>query len=199
MCYGIVEITNQRKGDDRMIHKAINFATAAHSNQTRKGTEIPYILHCLEAGTIAANLSLKNGNIDEEVVAAAILHDTIEDAFVSYETLQEIFNERVAYLVQCQSEDKSKEWHDRKQATIEFLKANKSIDIEIAVLADKLSNIRSIYRDYQLLQEKLWEKFNADKKWQHWYYRSIADALSQIRDTDEFKEYALLVKKTFKS
>lgn len=44
-----------------MINKAIHFATVAHSNQTRKGTEIPYILHCLEAGTLAANLSMKNG------------------------------------------------------------------------------------------------------------------------------------------
>lgn len=182
-----------------MIHKSINFATAAHSNQTRKGTEVPYILHCLEAGTIAANLSLKDGKIDEEVVAAAILHDTIEDAFVSYETLKEVFTERVAKLVQYQSEDKSKKWLERKQHTIDFLKANESIEVEIAVLADKLSNIRSIYRDYQTMKESLWKKFNADKKWQHWYYRSIADALSQIRNTDEFKEYEALVRKTFES
>lgn len=182
-----------------MINKAINFATVVHSNQTRKGTEIPYILHCLEAGTIAANLSIKNGNINEDVVAAAILHDTIEDAFVSYESLKEAFNENIAYLVQCQSENKSKKWLDRKQDTIEFLQANKSIHVEIAVLADKLSNIKSIYRDYQIMQEALWKKFNADKKWQHWYYQSIADALSQIRNTSEFKEYEALIRKTFES
>ncbi|MGM8212226.1 HD domain-containing protein [Virgibacillus sp. W0430] len=182
-----------------MINKAINFATVAHSNQTRKGTVIPYILHCLEAGTIAANLSMKNGKIDEDVVAAAILHDTIEDTFVSYESLREIFNENIADLVQSQSEDKSKMWLDRKQAMIDFLKANKSIQVEIAVLADKLSNIRSIYRDYQIMQEALWKKFNADKNWQYWYYQSIADALSQIRYTAEFKEYKALITKTFES
>lgn len=182
-----------------MIHKAINFATVAHSNQTRKGTEIPYILHCLEAGTIAANLTLENGNIDEDVVCAAILHDTMEDAFVSYDTLKEAFNKNVADLVQYQSEDKSKKWHERKQATIDFLKTNKSRNVEIAVLADKLSNMRSIYRDYQIMQEELWKKFNADKKWQHWYYQSIADALSQVRYTSEFKEYEKLIKKTFES
>ena len=187
------------KGDGRMIHKAINFATVAHSNQTRKGTEIPYILHCLEAGTIAANLTLENGNIDEDVVCAAILHDTMEDAFVSYDTLKEAFNENVADLVQYEGEDKSKKWHERKQATIDFLKTNKSRNVEIAVLADKLSNMRSIYRDYQIMQEELWKKFNADKKWQHWYYQSIADALSQVRYTSEFKEYEKLIKKTFES
>ena len=182
-----------------MIHKAINFATVAHSNQTRKGTEIPYILHCLEAGTIAANLTLENGNIDEDVVCAAILHDTMEDAFVSYDTLKEAFNKNVADLVQYQSEDKSKKWFDRKQDTIDFLNENKSLNVEIAVLADKLSNMRSIYRDYQIMQEELWKKFNADKKWQHWYYQSIADALSQVRYTSEFKEYEKLIKKTFES
>lgn len=192
----LINITNG-KGDACMINKAINFATVAHSNQTRKGTKIPYILHCLEAGTIAAYLSIQNGKIDEDVVCAAILHDTMEDAFVTYDTLKEAFNKNVADLVKYQSEDKSKKWHERKQATIDFLKTNKSRNVEIAVLSDKLSNMRSIYRDYQIMQEELWKKFNADKKWQHWYYQSIADAMSQVRNTNEFKEYESLITDTF--
>lgn len=182
-----------------MINKAINFATVSHSNQTRKGTNIPYILHCLEAGTIAASLSTQKGNIDEEVVSAAILHDTIEDAYVSYETLKEVFNENVADLVQAQSEDKSKEWIDRKNDTINFLHANKSVDVEIATLADKLSNMRSIYKDYQIMGEELWNKFNAGKDLQHWYYSSIGKAITQIQDTNEYKEYQELVNKVFSS
>ena len=92
----------------------------------RKGTEIPYILHCLEAGTIAANLTNKEGSVNSDIVSAAILHDTIEDAYVSYETIKEVFNENIANLVQRQSEDKSKKWIDRKQDTINSLKKNKS-------------------------------------------------------------------------
>src|SRR5699024_11290328 len=102
-----------------MIHKAIEFATVCHANQTRKGTDIPYILHCLEAGTIAANLTNNAGVIQEDVVAAAILHDTIEDSFVSYASLKEVFNEHIANLVESQSEDKSKTWLERKTATID--------------------------------------------------------------------------------
>lgn len=93
-----------------MINKAIGFATFVHSNQVRKGTEIPYILHCLEAGVIASNLTSRDGSVNSDVVAAAILHDTIVDAFVSYETLKEVFNENIADLVKSQSEDKSKAW-----------------------------------------------------------------------------------------
>lgn len=180
-----------------MINQAIEFATLSHQNQTRKGTDIPYILHCLEAGIIAANLTNKDGHVDSDVVAAAILHDTIEDANVSYETLKEAFNENIANLVKSQSEDKSKDWIDRKKATINFLKFNQSKDVEIATLADKLSNMRSIARDYEVENEKLWDKFNAGKESQHWYYQSIAEAFSQVKNTNEYREYQNLIRIVF--
>ncbi|MEJ8767505.1 HD domain-containing protein [Oceanobacillus sp. HCA-5259] len=180
-----------------MINRAIQFATACHVNQTRKGTDIPYILHCLEAGTIAANLTNENGRVDSDVVSASILHDTIEDAYVSYETLKEVFNENIANLVRSQSEDKSKKWMDRKQNTLNRLKTNKSKYIEIATLADKLSNMRSIFKDYEIEKEKLWEKFNAGRELQHWYYKSIAESLYQVRGTKEYREYKDLIKKVF--
>ena len=180
-----------------MIHRAIHFATACHQNQTRKETSIPYILHCLEAGTIAASLTNEDGRVDTDVVASAILHDTIEDTFVTYDTLKEAFNENIADLVRLQSEDKSKSWTERKQDTMDFLQANESKAVEIAILSDKLSNMRSIHKEYQVKKDQLWEKFNAGKESQHWYYSTIADSLYQVRDTEEYKEYKELIKKTF--
>ncbi|NLJ94150.1 MAG: bifunctional (p)ppGpp synthetase/guanosine-3',5'-bis(diphosphate) 3'-pyrophosphohydrolase [Clostridiaceae bacterium] len=160
---------------------------------------MPYILHCLEAGVLASNLTSRDGSANSDVVATTILHDTIEDAFVSYETLKEVFNKNIADLVKSQSEDKSKAWNDRKEATINFLKSNQSKDVEIATLADKLSNMRSIFRDYEKQKDKLWDKFNAGKESQHWYYSSIAESLSQVQGTDEYREYVDLIKKTFKT
>ncbi len=182
-----------------MLNKAIQFATLCHSNQKRKASKIPYITHCLEAGIIASNLTNKGNEIDEEIVAAAILHDTIEDALVSYENLKEIFNERIAGLVRYQSEDKSKDWLTRKEYTIDFINSNKLKNIEILILADKLSNMRSMYRDYKLHGEKLWDKFNAGKESQYWYYNSIAVGLKQVKETDEYREYIDLIDRTFKS
>ena len=69
-----------------MINKAISFACLAHSKQKRKGTDIPYILHPLEAGIIVSQIKY-----DEDLICAAILHDTAEDAKVGYETIAEIF------------------------------------------------------------------------------------------------------------
>ena len=57
-----------------MINKAIAFAVKAHEGQPRKGTEIPYIFHPLEVGMIVSRIT-----DDEEVIAAAVLHDTVED------------------------------------------------------------------------------------------------------------------------
>lgn len=182
-----------------MINKAIQFATMVHSNQTRKGTKIPYILHCLEAGTIAANLTNKDGKVDEDVVSAAILHDTIEDAHVSHETLEELFGLKIANLVMAQTEDKTKDWANRKEDTIDFLKHNKSKDVEIATLADKLSNLRSIHKDYNVMGEALWSKFNAGKESQYWYYKLIGESMSQVVGTDEHNEYQELIEKVFVS
>jgi len=180
-----------------MIDKAIAFATLSHGNQTRKGTDIPYIFHCLEAGIIAADLTKTNGSIDNDIVCAAILHDTMEDAYVSYETLKEIFNENIANLVRSQSEDKTKPWMERKKEMIRFLQSNDSKGFEIAVLADKLSNMRSISKDYEDHQETLWDRFNAAKESQYWYYHSIAASLSQVTDTKEYREYEELIETTF--
>ena len=93
-----------------MIQKAIAFATKAHDGQLRKGTMRPYILHPLEVGVIVARMTE-----DEEVISAAILHDTIEDCEgVTAKMIEQMFSNRVAELVQKESEDKSKTWMERK-------------------------------------------------------------------------------------
>jgi len=182
-----------------MINQAIEFATIKHANQMRKGTEIPYILHCLEAGIIAANLTTTKETIDNDVVSATILHDTIEDADVSYEELARTFNKTIADLVSSQSEDKSKAWIERKTDTIRLLKENESRAIEIATLADKLSNMRSISKDYDVQKESIWDKFNAGKESQYWYYNAIAESLTQVQATNEYKEFKDLIQKTFET
>lgn len=178
-----------------IIDEALKIATLAHKNQFRKGSKIPYILHPMEAGVIAASLSMKNNQVDEEVVAAAILHDVIEDTDLSYQDLSNKFNEKVIRLVRLQSENKYKTWQERKEKTIEALKNNEDINFEIVTLADKLSNLRAIYRDYQILGDDLWERFNVNEKARHkWYYYSIIENISQLKDAREYKEYKELLK-----
>lgn len=177
-----------------VIDKAIAFATQAHEGQVRKGTTRPYIVHPLEVGEIVTSMT-----DDEEVICAAILHDTVEDCGgITKDVICEEFTERVAYLVMQESEDKSKTWIERKSATIKRLK-RAPIEVQMIGLADKLSNMRDIDRDYPECGEKLWERFRMkDKDMIGWYYKGV---LASLKDSMEgvpaFEEYCRLVDKNF--
>ena len=169
----------EKKG--QMVARAIAFATKAHEGQFRKGTKRPYIVHPLEVGEIVATLTF-----DEEIISAALLHDTIEDCQgITREVLAQEFSERVAALVDQESEDKSKTWFERKSHTID--------------LADKLSNIRDIDRDYPVMGEELWNRFRMkEKNTIGWYYKGLRESLREGFEQEEaFREYSYLVDKNF--
>ena len=177
-----------------MIDKAIAFATEAHKGQFRKGTTRPFILHPLEVGKIVASMTE-----DEEVICAAILHDTIEDCEgITEQMICREFSPRVADLVLQESEDKSKTWMERKSATIEHLKVAPK-EIQMIGLADKLSNMRDIDRDYPECGEELWKRFRMkDKHIIGWYYKSVRDSLeASMKDTAAYREYSALIEKNF--
>jgi len=177
-----------------MIDKAVAFATKVHEGQFRKGTKRPYIVHPLEVGKIVADMTE-----DKEIISAAILHDTIEDCdTVSQRILAQEFSERVAYLVARESEDKSKTWMERKTATIEYLRSAPR-EVQLIGLADKLSNMRDIDRDYPVLGEELWNRFRMkDKATIGWYYKGVRDVLKEaFGDTKAYEEYCMLIEKNF--
>lgn len=175
-----------------MVRKAAAFAERAHKGAVRKGTIIPYITHPLEAAVIVASMTE-----DQELIAAALLHDVIEDAGVSREKLEAEFGRRVANLVAAETEDKTKSWKERKSATLEHLKMA-SRDEKLVVLGDKLSNVRCTARDYFLLGEQIWERFNEKRKEQHgWYYLGVAECLRELGDLPEYQEYVKLCRILF--
>lgn len=175
-----------------MIRKAAAFAEQAHRGAVRKGTVIPYITHPLEAAVIVASVTE-----DPELIAAALLHDVIEDAGVSRRQLEEEFGKRVADLVAAETEDKTKSWKERKGATLEHLKTA-SREEKLVVLGDKLSNIRCTARDYFLLGEQIWERFNEKRKEQHgWYYLGVAERLQELKDLPAYQEYVKLCRMIF--
>ncbi len=178
----------------RMINKAREFATKAHEGQVRKGTNRPYIVHPIEVGDIVSSMTQ-----DAEVISAALLHDTIEDCeHVSRMLLAEEFSERVANMVAQESEDKSKTWMERKRATIEHIR-NAPHEVKLICLADKLSNIRDIDRDYPVLGDELWNRFRMkDKDTIGWYYKGVRDSLEDTLNTlKPYEEYCMLIKKNF--
>lgn len=182
-----------------IIERAMAFALKAHEGQTRKFSTIPYILHPAEVSTIAAALTDK-----PEVIAAALLHDTIEDTDTTKEEILEQFGPYVCELVLSETEDKmpdlpeTETWLTRKAQTLLVLKETKNIDVKILWLSDKLANLRSIYRDYAYCGDEVWNKFHQkDKKMQEWYYRTVASYVAELHETPAYEAYDVLVEALF--
>ena len=182
-----------------VIDNAIHFVTDAMSGRVRKVSGTPAVFHALEAGIIASSLTN-----DSEIIAAALLHDVIEDCGVTEETVRISFGERVTELVLGETEDKrigvppDKTWRVRKEEAIAKLQSTQDEGIKILFLSDKLSNMRSIAAGKKAQGAELWQSFNQkDPKEHEWYYRSVADALYGLQDTPAWKEYDRLIKSTF--
>ena len=182
-----------------LLDKAIVFAVQAHHNTERRGKGFPYIIHPMEAVEIVATITT-----DPELLAAAALHDTVEDTDVTVEDIRREFGERVAHLVHSESDQftegvsEEDSWHDRKQAAIDRLAAA-SLDAKIVAMGDKLSNMRAIWRDYQTKGDELWNIFHVKDKASHeWHYRGLADSLSELSDTFAYKEFVHLIDEVFK-
>ena len=182
-----------------LLDRAILFAVKAHAGTERRGKGFPYIVHPLEAVEIVATITP-----DQELLAAAALHDTVEDTNVTIEEIRDQFGERVANLVAAESdvfiEGKSEEetWHARKQAAIDRLAAAPH-DAKIVALGDKLSNMRAIARDYATMGDKLWDIFHAKDPSDHeWHYRGLANSLRELSDTFAFQEFESLINQVFK-
>ena len=182
-----------------LLDRAIVFAVKAHANTERRGKGYPYIVHPLEAVEIVATMTP-----DQELLAAAALHDTVEDTEVTVEQLKAEFGERVASLVADESDvmpegmTEEASWHQRKQAAIDRL-SKASHDAKMVALGDKLSNMRAIARDYDEIGDALWNRFHTnDPKEHEWHYRGLADALRELEDTMAYKEFESLINKVFK-
>jgi myo-inositol-1(or 4)-monophosphatase len=183
--------------DSSLLDRAICFAVKAHANTERKGKGFPYIVHPLEAVVIVSTMTS-----DQELLAAAALHDTLEDTDTTYEQLEREFGKRVADLVVQESDVKlegsaAATWHFRKQVAIEHL-ASAPLDAKIVAMGDKLSNMRIIARDYSVIGDELWKRFHITDPHEHaWHYYGLMQSLSSLSDTAAFQEFALLVKQVF--
>ncbi|MBQ3999144.1 MAG: bifunctional (p)ppGpp synthetase/guanosine-3',5'-bis(diphosphate) 3'-pyrophosphohydrolase [Paludibacteraceae bacterium] len=184
--------------DTELLDRAIVFAVQAHHNTERRGKGFPYIVHPMEAVEIVASITP-----DQELLAAAALHDTIEDTEVTVEDIRREFGDRVAELVHAESDQftdgisEEDSWHDRKQAAIDRLAAA-SRDAKIVAMGDKLSNMRAIWRDYQVQGDELWKIFHVKDKASHeWHYRGLAASLSELSDTFAYKEFVRLINEVF--
>jgi guanosine-3',5'-bis(diphosphate) 3'-pyrophosphohydrolase len=127
--------------DLALLFRALAFAAHKHRDQRRKDAEAsPYINHPIALAEILAG---EGGVTDAEVLAAALLHDTIEDTDTSLEELRAEFGERIAAMVAEVTDDKSLPKAERKRLQIVHA-AGVSPGAKLVKLADKICNLRDV-------------------------------------------------------
>lgn len=178
-----------------LFDEAAKFAIEAHHNTERRCKGYPYIIHPMEAAAFVATMTN-----DQEMLAAAILHDVVEDTDVTLEQIRERFGNRVAMLVQHETapERGNLTWREKKTVQVEQL-ANAPYASKIVALGDKLSNMCGIALDYRQIGDEVWSRFHAPngKSDVEWYYRSLAEALSELSETEVYQQFVFLLKEVF--
>lgn len=184
----------ENRMDTSLLDRAIRFAVEAHAGTERRGKGFPYIVHPMEAMAIAATMT-----DDQEILSAAALHDVVEDTEITLDTIRSLFGERVARLVETESDrfGKGVDWRTRKEESLRRLK-EATRDEKIVALGDKLSNMRAIARDYTSEGEVFWDRFHIKEKSVHgWRYHALLDALSDLSGTYAYQEFEFLVNRIF--
>ena len=182
-----------------LVSEAVAFAVKAHDGMRRKKSDAPYILHPMEAAVIVGTMTN-----DQNLIAAAALHDVVEDADITIDEIEERFGKRVRELVESETEDKRADrppeetWRIRKEESLCVLKETDDLAVLMVWLGDKLANMRAIYRDFKVEGEAMWQRFNQkDVAEQAWYYRSIVKLTERLSDTSAWLEYKTLTELVF--
>ena len=182
-----------------LVSEAIAFAVKAHDGMRRKKGASPYILHPMEAAVIVGTMT-----DDQNLIAAAVLHDVVEDAGITLEEIEAKFGHRVWELVASETEDKRADlppadtWRIRKEESLTVLQNADDIGVLMVWLGDKLANMRSIYRDWKVEGDAMWQRFNQKNvSEQAWYYRSIVTLTERLSNTSAWLEYKTLIELVF--
>lgn len=159
-----------------LVKKAEIMAREIHAGQKRRGTAEDYIAHPLAVAELVKAYCGSN-----EEIAAALLHDTLEDGANPRDierAILESFGGGVLWMVRYCTNSTTGSWADRKKATVERL-ATAPASVKLVAACDKLHNVRCILKDYREIGEPLWGRFGRGRKGGEVlaYYRGLCDAL----------------------
>lgn len=155
------------------IQEALEFAARIHQNQKRKIGGLPYLIH-----PVGVALILTGINAEEDLIIAALLHDTIEDGEgINKEVLAKKFGDRVAEIVYGVSEkSKSLSWQERKVEALDHV-VRAGYDAILVKSADVVYNMNDVATSYQNEGEAIFEHFKASKEQQLERYQKLVKAV----------------------
>jgi GTP pyrophosphokinase len=161
--------------------RAVDYARVLHT-EFRKGTQIPYMAHLLGVASLVMGEAGGAIPVTEDMVIAAILHDTAEDhgGQRTLDDVEEKFGSNVARMVEglsdtlAEDHDKKEGWEARKTAYLARLRAEPE-DVLVISAADKLYNAKAILDDLKEIGPAVWDRFKRGPKEQLWYFHSLLE------------------------
>jgi (p)ppGpp synthase/HD superfamily hydrolase len=171
-----------------LYEKAVSIALAAHTGQVRKTDQTPYIIHPL---TVAHLVSLYTK--DEEVIAAAVLHDVLEDSPMTTEQLRIEVGDRVVAIVEAVTEDKTLPWEERKAAYVKQVCAAGE-PVWLVSVADKVHNAITLHRELIQKGPEVWNSFNRGREEKLWFENLLLDQIKTKWSHPLVVEYESLIR-----
>ena len=169
------------------IERAIAVAAKYHHGQFRRGDQaLPYIMH-----PFSVAMMLFEYTDDEDVVVAALLHDTLEDTVYTTALLERDFGARVKEIVLTVTEDKQLPWRKQKEGYIKNLKVAGKEALLVAA-ADKIHNLRSHVDEAKISGAEYWDLFKMSVEEYMWFYGEVLKVLQDRLDSDIVKRLEIL-------
>jgi (p)ppGpp synthase/HD superfamily hydrolase len=171
-----------------LTDRALTLAFAAHEGQKRhEGT--PYITH-----PVAVALMLARHGFGEEVIAAALCHDVLEDTSVTEDEMRQELGDIVTDIVKAVSYDRSFSWKEQRERYIESVRQAGESAMAVS-LADKIHNARSLLALHAAGGQAIWDKFNTTKEQKIWFEEAMLSMLKEAWQHPLVGEYEALVAK----
>ena len=155
--------------------EALGYAVAAHAEQNRKGTTIPYVSHPIAVSALV----IEHGGSEVQAIAA-LLHDVLEDCGAHHTpVIAERFGSEVLRIVEGLTDGMPDDrgvkppWREHKELYLAHLE-NADFDVVLVSACDKLHNAMAIADDHSVFGEAIFERFSQPKSNMVWYYKELA-------------------------
>ncbi|MCQ2795256.1 MAG: HD domain-containing protein [Bacilli bacterium] len=176
-----IDEKEKMREEDKIIYlsQAIDLACIMHKDQKRKGSELPYTTHLFKVQSL---LSYYHQSVICRM--AGMCHDLLEDTDATFELIERKLGYDTAMIVKALTLDKKLGWRKAREAFIEYYANFRNFDVYdqdiipwyniwTVKVADIICNLQDMYLEYPKLGDKLFDRFNASKEEQAWYYASI--------------------------
>ncbi len=172
---------------NNLVERATSFAAHKHKDQYRKEGKILYISHLVSVALI-----LKKYDFEDTVIAAGLLHDTLEDTETSEEEILENFGQEILSIILLLTYDKNLSWKDQKMKYIEDVR-NANEFVKAISLADKIHNIQSLLFNLEVKGDLAWSSFKQNKDTKIWFEKECLKMFQETFSHPMVAEYEKLI------